>query len=121
MIMEDLKTGMLVRTKDNRLRLILSSTALAIDNNFGGGCDLSEMSFYDSHKILDSKRIPYTIIEVYAEPKKILKADLNWWIQQERLITVGGAELLWKYETPPIEMTMEEVCKALGKNIKIVK
>ena len=32
MIMEDLKTGMLVRTKDNRLRLILSDTAISLDN-----------------------------------------------------------------------------------------
>lgn len=30
-------------------------------------------------------------------------------------------ELLWQYEEPVEEMTLAEVCKALGKNIKIVK
>lgn len=113
-----LKTGMLVRTKDNDLRLILGNTAISLNDE--GGVGLDDMSMQGK-----TNRNPYSsyiISEVYSEPKAegdFLGASMNWWKQADRFLKYST--LLWKYDEPIEEMTMSEVCKALGKNIKIVK
>lgn len=105
----DLKTGMMVETADGILRLIWSNTAIAL-SAFGGGCVVPKLSFKK-----DNGDWSYNVIKVYSEPIASMCANMAWWIQDKHCVERTNAKLLWEYKGPTLEMTLEEVCKALGK------
>lgn len=112
---KDLKTGMIVETTDGILRLIWSNTAIALSDS-GGGVPVSTLSFKK-----DNEDWSANVVKVYSEPNYEMRADMTWWIEDKNCIERTKAELLWEYKEPVLEMTLEEICNALGKNIKIVK
>ena len=114
MTLQDLKTGMLVRTRDKKLRLVIANSIIGIGASGGMGL------FNYNNDFKSCQYSSFDIIEVYSEPfsKYIYSAGIELWLKQEAFLK--HCELLWK-EEEVIEMTMEDVCKALGKNIKIVK
>ena len=114
MTLQDLKTGMLVRTRDKRLRLVIANSIIGIGTSGGIGL----INYNNDFK--SCQYSSFDIIEVYSEPisEHIYAMGIELWLKKEAFLKY--CELLWK-EEEVIEMTMEDVCKALGKNIKIIK
>lgn len=107
---EDLKPGMLVRLGNGRCGVIIPiNRGLAII-----GRQEDKLSIYtdDIRLCPDCGRynLSYSIIEVY---------DLAY-SNSTDFLDIGSRKCLWKYEDTK-EMTIEEIEKALGYSIKIVK
>ena len=97
---ENLKSGMVVEYANGERRLVVDDVLLA--NN-------AWVSLGDFKNDLTSSIGDLTINAVYKKRNAPLASVLS-----------NPGELLWKREEI-VEMTLEEVCKELGKNIKIVK
>lgn len=93
----NLKTGMLVRTRDKKLRIILGKTAISLENN-GGGVGLYR--YNDDLMCKDSTSEKNNdIMEIYDEPceshdEASLSADFPWWSQEDRLLR--HTVILWQ-------------------------
>lgn len=88
----ELKSGMIIRTQDNNLHLILGNTAIILGIATGGGIRLNHLSF-------DMSKGPtYNVVCVYSEPTSHLAACMNWWIRDEHLLTHTNSELIWQYK-----------------------
>ena len=100
----DLKTGMLIETADNRLRLVWGNTLIGIDN--AGGVSLNDIK----EDLRSTVNYPSsTIIKIYKEPIDLNGAGLVFWFSHPHSL-LNRTELLW-----------EQVCKELGREIKIIK
>ena len=99
----DLKDGMVVECRNGNRYLVVGDRVLRPQ----GHVRLDE---YTDHL----KRGSYTIVKVY-KPNKPIHFNV--------LFNDDFLTLIWerKEKPEPVEMTLEEVCKALGKEIKIVK
>lgn len=97
---ENLKSGMVVEYANGERRLVVDDVLLA--NN-------AWVSLGDFKNDLTSSIGDLTINAVYKKRNAPLASVLS-----------NPGELLWKREEI-VEMTLEEVCKELGKSIKIVK
>lgn len=103
---DDLKSGDIVTTRDGATYMLVNS--LFINNK--GFMRLpdykDDLVFKDSSGYM---RV-FDIIKV-QRPQADIYFCKNYW---------ESAEVIWEREET-VEMTLEEVCKALGKNVKIVK
>ena len=97
---ENLKSGMVVEYANGERRLVVDDVLLA--NNAWASLEGFKNDLTDPLGDL-------TINAVYEKRNAPLASVLS-----------NPGELLWKREEI-VEMTLEEVCKELGKNIKIVK
>lgn len=113
----DLKTGMLVECRNGEVRLVLGATLLAAKT--GGGISLD----YINEDLTRKNGNKHDIVKVYSEPVQAggLCADLTWWVGSNFEKLLDKSNLLWECKEQVEEMTLEEVCKLLGKDIKIVK
>jgi len=112
----DLKTGMLIETRDGSLGLVMLNTetgdAIVSDGSSGYWsplyCYRKNLTFESSnpYKLLHES----DIVKVYGFRSNMMGAK----------ISVDGRNLLWEREEV-CEMTHEEICEALGKEIKIIK
>lgn len=93
----NIKTGMIVRTRDKVLRIVVGNTMIAFEQ--GGGLILNN---YTKNLTWNEKtRESYDIMEIYDEPMKNnsnygLAADLKFWLGEENFLKY--TELLWKRE-----------------------
>ena len=97
----DLKDGMIVECRNGNRYLVAVDRLL----RHQGYVHLNE---YDDNL----KHGSYTIVKVYTSNKPF---NLNVLFDDKYLT------LIWERKPEPVEMTIEEICKALGKEIKIVK
>lgn len=91
----NLKTGMLVRTRDGVLRLMLGDTAISLDGNSGGGLGMHRID--DELKCLGSTA--NDIMEIYDEPRNSghessLAAGMEFWMKENNLLRY--TILIWK-------------------------
>jgi len=111
----DIKTGMLVEMGDGLLRLCIGNTLIA--HSKGGGVPMNSIKFDNS----GAKS--WNVMKVYTEPVypggSHFGADLGFWLLDKHFLEY--TKCIWEYKEPVQEMTMAEVCKALGKTIKIIK
>ena len=110
----DLKTGMLVETREGELGLVMLNTeegdSIVSDGSSGYwsplDCYLENLTHFGSPEALRK----YDIVNVYGY-------SFSWTAAN---VSVGNRPLLWERQEV-VEMTHEEICKALGKEIKIIK
>lgn len=109
-----LKTGMVVEMECGHYGLVMGNAILDLSSyqKSNGGCNLIE--YHENLIHIDDTR--WTINKVYAENNDLAGAGMEFYIRENKSIL---GELIWKRK--PEEMTIEEVCKALGKLIKIVE
>jgi len=116
----DLKTGMRIQySNQTGNRIVIRDEEYNIHTN-GGGLILSKSGGWlplssfteDLEKSSDSlgAKHRFTIMKVFACPNLASMLEFE-----------SCGELLWEREPEAVEMTMEEVCKELGKNVKIKK
>ena len=103
---EDLKAGMLVELKNGIIGILIPlDDRLEVYNaNFEAAPDAKLLS----SDISDSIDIAFSIVKVYSLSNSI------------RLFDTQTRQLLWEYEEPKKEMTIEEIEAELGYKIKIV-
>jgi len=114
MTKNDLKTGMIVETRDNEYALIMGNAVLTLEDNNGGGAPLS---LYNEEMLYRGEK-EWDIVCIYAERTDLSGSSLEWKLKNSDFL-IG--ELIWERESEIKEMTPEQVCKELGKEIKIVK
>jgi len=113
MELKDIKTGMLVLTSDDKLRIVIGDTMISYSG--GGGLSLNlyndDLSLKDIYKNEDRE-----IIKVYSEPYSHsgLCADLEFWLDEKEFEEYSN--LLYVKETVQ-EMTIEEIENELGRKI----
>ena len=112
----DLKTGMLVEMGDKTTRLVLGNTLIGFDGS-KGGININNLT----NDLRREGNTNDNIMQVYSEPycNTGLCASLTYWIKEKEYKKYST--LLWERKPDVEEMTLEEVCKALGKNVKIIK
>lgn len=120
MLDSDLKAGMLVVLKNGYVGILLpwrgkswrdNSTRLEVVGRRDTDEELHSLAharLYDGNE--DSTFTEFAIVEVYA---------INFDNSLDAL-NPQGRELLWKYEKPVRELTVEQIEKILGYKIRIV-
>ena len=118
----DLKTGMIVVTRDNDEYMVMLNVEFSATGskpqNFlvskDGWMPLSKYS--DDLKLGEDEEMPeLDIVAVYAP---LMEASL-W---RKNLSDTDDWVCVWKREEPPVEMTVAEIEKKLGiRNLKIIK
>ena len=98
----DLKDGMVVEFKNGQKRLVLGDKLI-------GSNAYTYVSNFKENLVSDIYNL--TINKVYKPTAQFLRD-----IFEDNCLT-----LIWERKEEPVEMTLAEVCKALGKEIKIVK
>lgn len=107
----DLKTGMVVETRNGNKYLVLLDNPDAPNMNlinFKGG--FLQLAFYDEDMIIQSAGRAYDIMSVYT-----LQDSIYNLFKERRL----RYKLLWERDEPK-EMTIAEIEEVLGYKIKIV-
>lgn len=115
----DLKTGMIVRTGNNKLRMVMGNGLMGI--NCSGGIPLSR---YTEDLIPSICSKDDTVIEIYSEPNDSstnhIGADISWF--SDNITATCFSKLLWKREPEVVEMTVKDIAEKLGiKNLKIIE
>ena len=115
MTKQDLKSGMVLEFEDNTRALLLDNEYFFQDRNynFGGSASLNSFLDDDLNTTNSSYSSVFAIYEAGTSRDDNVGTSLN-------IHDSGFFKQIWKRPTA-IEMTLEEVCKILGKNIKIVK
>ncbi len=113
---KDLKTGMIVELVDGEKRLVIANTLIGLVSGSGG----IAMSYVNDDLTLDTV-LHGDIVKVYSEPHSDrpdhhIGSDLGWFMHPN---CTKLSKLLWERQAE--EMTLEQVCEMLGKDIKIVK
>lgn len=102
----DLKSGDIVTFRNNQIGLVFTELNGVVFNGLCGQTDLSSINLH----LFDVYDSDWDIVKV-QRPKTIVQTLTEYW---------GEAPIIWEREET-VEMTLAEVCKALGKNVKIVK
>lgn len=123
MTINDLKTGMIVQLKndgDNYYVVyknavsIYTSSKLASDNYLVSISDETSWASTIAGVPLDTN-LQATNIE------KVWVPNFPYYTGQEAINAIKNKEPIWTKKEEPTEMTLEQICEALGKNIKIIK
>lgn len=112
MELRDLKTGMVVEMRNGERFLVVNDYFIA---------GTSHMLFerYDENMICKSKYNNLDIMKVWTQKQM---TNLNSMLMSDWLNEDRFGHLIWDRENGDyVDMTLEEVCKALGKNVRIVK
>lgn len=111
MTRENLKNGMIGIFKEDGveyLTIYLDNTFISYNSH--GGASVHE------GKLEQIKGLQKVIKSTY---NLFYNADLNFWMKQKKFLEYPY-EIIWE-KPKPKEMTLEQVCEALGEEIKIVK
>ena len=109
---EDLQPGQIVKFKAGNIGIMIGTTAVGTDE--GTSSDLM-------HDECISKG-NYPITEVYTvNPSTELNAGLDFWFKYDINNLLSECTLVWEASKPIEEMTLDQVCKALGREIKLIK
>ena len=112
MTFRDLENGMAVEFADGRIGMVFKGFMTFDYIMSGTGC-LLMLKGTDVNQ--DEELYELAIIKVRSVQTFCNEKFLDSNTMFSRGLT------LWKYKEPTVEMTLEEVCKELGKDIKIVK
>jgi hypothetical protein len=109
---EDLQQGQIVKFKKGNLGIMVGSTALTL--NGGVSTDLMNA------ECISKGSFPAT--QVYnIRPDAKLNADIAYFLDFPEHRILDYCKLVWEAPAPIEEMTLEQVCKELGRDIKIVR
>lgn len=123
MTREDLKTGMIVELANGNLAMVMGNAISTIhkEDKYDGGCPISDYN-YDLVRRSDINwDTGWDIVKVYKERNRFSGASLHWRLRKENTHMLLG-ELIWeRYQDETEEMTLEQICEELGRNIVIIK
>jgi len=109
---EDLRTGMVTEDKRGMFRLVWGDALVGFNND--GGIPFSNMNQDLTH----NKNKLDNVVKVYQPSINGMGgADINFY--KDRIEEY--CELIWERKSTTEELTLEQVCKELGRDIKIVK
>ena len=123
MTINDLKTGMIVQEDycndyyvvyKNAVPVLYSSSKLSSDNYLVSISDETSWSSTISDVPL-STNLQDTSIE------KVWVPNFPYYTGQKAINAIKNKKPIWTKKEEPTEMTLEQICEALGKNIKIIK
>ena len=123
MTINDLKTGMIVQLKDDydnyyvvykNAVSVYSSSKLSSDNYLVSISDETSWTSTIAGVPL-STNLQHTSIE------KVWVPNFPYYTGQEAINAIKNKEPIWTKKEEPTEMTLEQICEALGKTIKIIK
>ena len=104
----DLKTGMTVQFDNGTYALVMGGAVTGLCGEYGGR-KLNNLEFN-------------TINKIFKEGSNYDGSDLIWKIQSYKQVEKYFlGELLWERPPKVEELTLEQVCEELGREIKIVK
>lgn len=108
MTKEDLKFGMVVQYRNDDLRMMMPTSSKAIFVGEDGSHGSLELYRED---LTNTMSADCDIVKIYGLVK---------WSFDALTTNIRDRTLIWERKEE-VEMTMEEICKALGKTVKIVK
>ncbi len=117
---QDLKTGMIVELKDGEYRIVLGGSLMGIAGTGGAYA----LKWVHDDLTIDGGREPIVAIydEPHADDDEYIGASAGWFERARIDMILNHTKCIWRKPKPPaIEMTLEQVCEELGKDIKIVK
>lgn len=123
MTINDLKTGMIVQLKDDydnyyvvykNAVSVYSSSKLSSDNYL---VSISDETYWNS----TIAGVPLSTNLQDTSIDKVWVPNFPYYTGQEAINAVKNKEPIWTKKEEPTEMTLEQICEALGKNIKIIK
>ena len=123
MTINDLKTGMIVQLKDDydnyyvvykNAVSVYSSSKLSSDNYL---VSISDETSWNS----TIAGVPLSINLQDTSIEKVWVPNFPYYTGQEAINAIKDKEPIWTKKEEPTEMTLEQICEALGKNIKIIK
>ena len=123
MTINDLKTGMIVQLKDDydnyyvvykNAVSVYSSSKLSSDNYLVSISDETSWTSTILGVPLDTN-LQVTNIE------KVWVPNFPYYTGQTAIDAIKNKEPIWTKKEEPTEMTLEQICEALGKTIKIIK
>ena len=123
MTINDLKTGMIVQLKNDcndyyvvykNAVPVYSSSKLSSDNYL---VNISDETSWAS----TIAGIPLSTCLQDTSIDKVWVPDFPYFTGQEAINAIKDKEPIWTKKEEPTEMTLEQICEALGKNIKIIK
>lgn len=112
----DLKTGMVVETRNNEHFLVMLNPDCEDRNliNFTGG--FMPLCEYDDDLTATDGDTEWDIVKVYQLGTSI------YYIIDNAAMAMSGSKVLWERPAETVEMTIAEIEEKLGvKNLKIVK
>ena len=111
MKLSDLKTGMVVKMKDGDKFLIVNKYLIGSTNHMLFESYNEDMTNRSGYECFDIVKV-WTLDKMCSLNIMLLRPD---WL-------LDNGHLIWDRENGDcVDMTLEEVCKALGKNVRIVK
>ena len=121
MTVNDLKTGMIVQLNDHDYYVVYKDAVPMYPSS-----KLSSDRYLVNilKEEVWSSAITNVPLATYIHATKIDKVwqpTFPYYTGQKALNAIQNAEPIWARKEEPIEMTIEQICEALGKNIKIVK
>lgn len=112
MKLKDLKTGMVVQMANNQKYLVVNDYFI---NNIG---HMPFNRYNENMENISGFRI-FDIIKVW-ELREL--TNLSSMLESDFISENRFGHLIWDRENGDcVDMTLEEICKALGKNVRIVK
>ena len=121
MTVNDLKTGMIVQLNDHDYYVVYkdavpmySSSKLSSDRYL---VNILKEEVWSS-AITD---VPLATYIQATSIDKVWVPSFPYYTGQKAINAIQNAEPIWARKEETIEMTLEQICEALGKNIKIVK
>ena len=123
MTVNDLKTGMIVQLKndgDNYYVVyknavsIYTSSKLASDNYL---VSISDETSWNS----TIAGVPLSTNLQDTSIEKVWVPNFPYYTGQTAIDIIKNKEPIWTKKEEPTEMTLEQICEALGKTIKIIK
>ena len=123
MTINDLKTGMIVQLKDDydnyyvvykNAVSVYSSSKLSSDNYLVSISDETSWASTIAGVPLSTNLQDTSIDKVWVP-------NFPYYTGQEAINAIKDKEPIWTKKEEPTEMTLEQICEALGKTIKIIK
>ena len=121
MTVNDLKTGMIVQLNDHDYYVVYKDAVPMFPSS-----KLSSDRYLVNilKEEVWSSAITGVPLATYIQATsidKVWKPSFPNYTGQKAINAIKNAEPIWARKEEPIEMTIEQICEALGKNIKIVK
>lgn len=120
MTINDLKTGMIVQLEDDYFVVYKDAVPMYPSSKLSSDRYLVDILKEE----VWSSAITGVPLATYIQATSIAKVwepSFPYYTGQKAIDAIKNEEPIWTKKEEPTEMTLEQICEALGKNIKIIK
>lgn len=124
MTINDLKTGMIVQLKDDDDRdyYVVYKNAVPVYYSSRLASDNYLVSISDETSWASTiAGVPLSTCLQDTSIEKVWAPNFPYYTGQKAIDAIKNKEPIWTRREEPTEMTLEQICEALGKTIKIIK